>query len=485
MTSTSGRRPSATGGNGEGNGSGDDPDLVCFNGVDAATGRLLIEPMPLADLAALAVETKVFDAAASTPLVSAQQRRRLGLSYGVDPSDVAQAGWGVLFAPGTGADVRDALAPLLEHRRRQAGKRFRSFDVQAGEDAVAFLARHDVGLGDVNPNRVPLYLLIIGEPKDIPYDFQYLLDADYAVGRIAFDDVDDYHRYATALVRSETQPAGRRSAAVFATRNPGDRATKLSATRLARPLLENLRTRMPNWAIREVLDEQATKPALSSLINAADRPSVLFTACHGIGFPPDDPDLQKARQGALLCQEWRPLSPGPVPPDFYFGADDIPGDAALDGMVAFHFACYGAGSPDFDDFRTGGDGRPLRLAPDPFVAALPKRMLRQGASAVIGHVDRAWAYSFMWRGISSYVDAFVDSLHCLLDGKPVGLAAAYFDDRFKTVSVNLLRQIALARNGIPINELSLANDWIICRDARNYTVVGDPAARISFPPPAP
>ncbi len=460
----------------------EDADLVCFNGVDATTGRLLIEPMPLTEVADRAIGSTVFDVPLPAPMLAARQRQRLGLSYGVDPSSVEQAGWGVLFAPGTGTDVRKALAPLLERRSAQAGNRFRSFDVLAGEDAFAFLARHNAGPGDVNPNRVPFYLLIVGDPKAISYEFQYLLDADYAVGRIAFDSVDDYQRYATALVRSETRPVARRTAAVFATRNPGDRATKMSATRLARPLTENLRARDPRWDIREVMEEEATKASLAGLIHGPNRPSVLFTASHGLGFPPDDPSLQRRRQGALLCQEWRPLSSGPVPPDFYFSADDLADDVALDGLVAFHFACYGAGSPDIDDFRTGADGKPTWLAPEPFVAALPNRMLRQGALAVIGHVDRAWAYSFQWPGISAYLDAFVDALLCIFDGKPVGLAAAYFNDRFKTISMRLLSQIALARNKLPIDEVRLANDWIICRDARNYAVVGDPAARISIAP---
>src|SRR5438105_4604233 len=70
---------------------------------------------------------------------------------GLDPQNLAESGWGVLFAPGMDAIVRAALQPLLKLRAQQAGGLYKEFSTetsngfQAGDSYLDFLARSRMG----------------------------------------------------------------------------------------------------------------------------------------------------------------------------------------------------------------------------------------------------------------------------------------------------------------------------------------------------
>ena len=168
---------------------------------------------------------------------------------------------------------------------------------------------------------------------------------------------------------------------------------------------------------------------LDRILNQGPAPALLFTASHGVGYPKDHPH-QRDFQGALVTQEWSYLLSSPNPDDHLFAATDIQANANLHGMIAFHFACYGLGTPRFNNFKYQ-DGE-AKLTEVPFVARLPQKLLSHsngGALAVIGHVDRAWSSSFKNKTVKQW-SVFQSALTCLMKGRPVGYAMEYFNQEY-------------------------------------------------------
>src|SRR5262249_33238133 len=156
----------------------------------------------------------------------------------------------------------------LDRRKGQAGKYYKEYAGPLGylpnEGKLDFLARHGAGPGPADPDKVPYYLLIVGDPETVPFRFQYLLDVQYAVGRVWFDTPEEYANYARSVVEAETLPLTvARRAVFFAPQNPGDGATALSAVELAEPLASGIAGRLgpdtPPWEIKSLIGADATK----------------------------------------------------------------------------------------------------------------------------------------------------------------------------------------------------------------------------------
>jgi len=472
-------------------------DEIHVNGIDGVTGRYLVPPFSSAQAAAavrgpaqvgwledwLRLLSNLFSGSF------------LGLPDRVDPLNITQAGWGVVFARDTDRSIRDALEPLIAHRRHHVlPDRFKVLEYQPGTELRTWLRAHGVDTLNVTPSKVPYYLLLVGDADAIPFDLQYQLDVEYAVGRLAFDRANDYAQYARSVVRYETSRdlASAREVVFWAPSHTGDPATELSARHLVRPLHEGTpaaggeEANPPvvegsGFTSRLLVGDQATRAGLYALLHdltPPGPPAVVFTASHGIGFPKGHADQSRA-QGALIGQEW-PGVRNPVRPEHYLAANDITDDARVHGLVAFHFACYGAGTPRYDPFPVVR-GTPVEVADRPFVAALPRRLLshpRGGVLAVLGHVDRAWGLSILPRGVGPQITPFRNFLQRVLRGEPVGHATRDFSRKFATLSAQLLEQFDTSRPVRRLDDWDMALAWTERNDAQSYVMLGDPAVRL-------
>ena len=473
------------------------PAELCLNGVDGTTGNYLIPPMNPSQAASI-IKGNPMDpdlVRLLSRLWRVISQPNLGLPIDIDPTDVAKAGWGIVFHRDEDPAVKDALAPLIDHRRKKVQEdRVKVLEYGKDEGRAQWLARHDVSAGNVAPSKVPFYLLLIGSPDKIPFTFGHLLSVEYAVGRLSFDTPAEYGRYVQNLIAYESGPkvSNAKEAVFFATRHDFDRATQMSADILVKPLADGepaqgSRPAEPGVAdrwkfkTRKIWGEGATKEALATVLAPAageKLPAFLFTASHGMGFPKGHPD-QLTKQGALLCQDWPGL--GRIGPEHYFASTDLAPAAHVHGLISFHFACFGAGTPSHDRFFHVRNEPPPAIAERAFFAALPRALMTHpngGALACIGHVERAWGYSIVSSKGSPQLLPFRNAIGRILTGQPVGYALKDFYEKYAALSTSLsstLEEIGFGAS-VPDDELSMT--WTERNDSEGYLVLGDPAVQM-------
>ncbi len=200
-------------------------------------------------------------------------------------------------------------------------------------------------------------------------------------------------------------------------------------------------------------------------------------------FASDD-SRQLPHQGAIVCRDWPgptqwPAKTKPIPQDFYFAGDDLESNANLLGTIVVQFACFGGGTPEYSSFQ---QKQREKIAPHPFLAQLPMKMLSRpqgGALAVLGHVDRAWSYSFVWPGLkAAQTDIFSGMVSQILDGSRIGAAIEPFNEKYAEVAAFLQEVNRQIDEGATFSDREMAKLLTCNFDARNYAICGDPAVHL-------
>lgn len=391
----------------------------------------------------------------------------------VNPHDLKRTGWGIIYPQNRYQRVLQALKPLLQRRKAQAGSLFKQYQLAKDESGPSFLQKRcRLGPGTIDPKKVPYYLLLIGHPEDIPFDFQHHLSINHAVGRIAFRTVAEYERYARNVVKLETRPPViPRRVSVLSVNN--DSATKCLDKYLVKHLKENLPERTGDWEHEFIEQQEVSQVGVKSHLGGEKTSSVLVVASHGLGLPAGH-EQQMDHQGAIVC--W---SETDRPATVHGGS--IEADTDVPGLVAFLTACYGAGTPVLDNFPHEGEGvktAAKTISTKPFIAHLPQRLLGQGALAVVGHVDRGWTLSYSWPIQNEQIDTshtFADVLGNFLHGHRLGHAMRPLMRRYTSLAAHLTEVIEAQMEGHKVGERQFARLWTSLNDARNFVILGDPA----------
>ena len=428
--------------------------------VNAMTG-MATPAVPLENLPALAGD-----------LPGADQRiansTHLGTDYSVDdPNDLTQAGWGIIFASDADPAIQAQLQPLIDLRKGQVQdpSLFKIFSgntgVLPGQTAASWAQQRGVALtAPVNPYQggVPYYLLLVGSPERISFEFQALLKMQWAVGRIYFDNIEDYGRYAQAVVRYESSsftPTQRKNVAVWVTRNSGDLATAMLSGAISQDFLAsaNALGARRQFTMSAFVNEKATKVQLTEILRGnvpGGPPAVLFTGSHGCDYSGADDATQRRLQGSLMTQEWTPGVPANA--SNQFTADDIPADAKLLGTVGFLFACYSAACPPENNYYFNKDGSPIKIASAPMISRIPQVLLSRGMLSIIGHIDLAFPYAFQDVNGTPQVQAVRTPLELLMSGKRMGFAADSLSVMWSSRSSQLALAQASSRSLAPRRE---------------------------------
>ena len=409
----------------------------------------------------------------------------------IDAGDPISAGWTFLVNSSDphSKEIQKILEPLAKHRGMADPKKPLLYNSESSDEWIDWIQDNYYAPG-LEGQKVPQYILIAGDPDQVPFRFQSLLGTISNVGRVAFDTPDDLKNYIDKLIRLETadEPVVSRQAILFAPDGGLLDPTYYSRKYMVAPLVEHIRETFGLEA-HSIQGEEATKMNLLNVLSTR-KPALVYTASHGLGATKEPFEIQKKFNGAICCQHT-----GALTLEGLFAADDVPLDQPfLEGTIFFQFACFGYGTPAESDYAHWLNEVPKQYTDADFVAALPKKLLAhpRGPVAFIGHLDTAFLHAFADTEELDILDRwhtrifpFVNTVNRLLQVQPSGLAMTDMNAKYNMCNAMITNTYDRLRRGKLIwndrLEKKFLDNWIVRGDAQNYMIFGDPAVRLRIP----
>ncbi len=396
--------------------------------------------------------------------------------------------WGLVCRADLDARIRESLEPLIKKRQGQIYP-------YAGElNLIAWgrnLRKNNCALPADS-----MYLLLVGSPKDIPFDFEKMLTPQHAVGRLHLPDAEAYARYVETLLAYEADPdctSVRRRHVEFYV--PDDTPeTMASRKELAQPLIQAVDAmEAGNVKAKGWFGDEVTREGLVTHLRAygaEGAPGITFFASHGAEV---SSELQAQFQGSWIPQGAPALGHTPSADELrqhYLTSDSfISGELSPYGSIVFNFACFGAGLHQEFTLRQWvmEDQITPEAAPPAIVSALGRGLLSnpRPALAYISTLDRkSNVFSLLPDGLQPF-KAWIISI---LRGKTVGQACQEFWLRSTTLrqGADQLLEYAIAQGytaeTLPEEDAwDLAMNWIMAYELDNFCIQGDPAVHLNSP----
>ena len=455
-------------------------------GVNYSTDTLLIDPLDEKAFAQRIEDSLIQNAhklrkITDTTTTARSFRDMIERKRPADPGNPKEVGWTFLIntKDHNRNEIINAVNRLAIHRGMINPTKPLLFNDEPIHKWFDWLNEHYIKQPEKDP---PQYILIVGGPDRIPFDFQSFLNTTAKVGRVEFDSIDDLKAYVDKIIRLETadSPVVTNKTIFFApdagwSPFTGKDPTYYSRLYMAEPIAQYVYT---NCGLNTLplIGDDATKKKLLELLDTSEA-ALIYTASHGIAAPSENFEVQKNINGAICCQK---TGREKNKEEWLFSADDISIDnnkPFLEGAVFFQFACFGYGTPKESDYNHWLGKEPLLNAKEDFIAALPKRLLShpRGPVGFIGHLDEAWLHGFddptkpdlpdiLGKPWNNRIRPFLKAVQYLLEVQPTGFALGDMVKRLSILNELLINRYDLLEKGdiekTPEFQTKMALDFI-------------------------
>ncbi|HWL40979.1 MAG TPA: hypothetical protein VNO75_12150 [Gemmatimonadaceae bacterium] len=339
------------------------------------------------------------------------------------------------------------------------------------------------------PEALPQYLLIYGSPKDVPWQIQYVLNANRCVGRLDIAD-DALARYVEALISGWPSDNASRPdhSLVWAVVDPNDAEdiTHLMRHAIADALFREIKSDNQLAAGSKFLDGADSPVTTEQFAEtlASHRPGLVVMTSHGKTGPIDnltemkrDLGLPVDHAGAALDAEqvlgrWKPS--GAI---WYSHACC---SAGVDGS-GFFAKLFAAGSPAEQTLGAiSGLGASIAPLPTALLSAEPP------IRAFVGHVEPTFNWTLEERFTGQFlttgiIDGLYKRLYVEKGELPAPVSYAFRDWYSQTSGLRAQYVQAQARfnRGADTDDVLLTTQ-LAARDIESTVLLGDPT--VAIPP---